>query len=121
MDTNSLPDINSQLTPEAFWLEHIKLRNKSGLSKVGYCRKHGLIYCRYLYWDQKLKIQNGSVKLVAVQVEAQRNNIPAAIVAPQPLQQPVEITLLCSLTLKTGAELKIHDAAALSTLIAILR
>lgn len=59
-----------------YWREQIAEWNQSGLSGAEYCRRHQLIYHRFVYWRQKLdqpdtqsktstRISSGFVKVVS--------------------------------------------------------
>ncbi len=85
-----------------YWLEQIKLQQESGLSRASYCRKHNLVCSRFLYWEKKLK--QTATTLLPVTLN------PGI----------VKSDALCTLAFKNGSELKIHDSAALATLISIL-
>jgi hypothetical protein len=121
METNHLPSSKSQVNQEYFWLEHIKQRNQTSLSKNAYCKQHGLIYSRYLYWNQKLSSRsNEPIKLVPVQIAAPQVNLEPKSPNNQ-FSHTTKLSALCSVTLATGAVLQIYDPAALNTLIEILR
>lgn len=46
--TSSTADLATQ------WRPHIEAWECSGLSQAAYCRKHGLVKCRFSYWKKKL-------------------------------------------------------------------
>lgn len=96
---------------ELFWREHIQLKQESGLSRAAYCRQHELICHRFAYWESKL-IPNYRTKtqLISVKLKPQFANCTLA--------QPA--TILCSLELKNGQQLKVHDASVLPLLISLL-
>lgn len=87
---------------EKFWQEHIKLKEESGLSRASYCRKHDLICSRFAYWERKLS-QFITAKLLPIKLESTTVK-----------------TTLCTLVLKNGNELKIHDLTILPNLLIIL-
>lgn len=121
MEINHLPNSESQVSLEDFWLNHIQQRNQSSLSKIAYCKKHGLTYNQYLYREHKLSSRpNTLIKLVPVQI-AQPPVDQELKSASEQFNPPVKTYVLCSLTLKNGAVLQIYDAAVLNTLIAILK
>lgn len=95
---------------EQFWREHIKLKKESGLSGAAYCRQHQLISHQLYYWESKLRLPIESESpFIAVKLDS--HSIPFVSVAP---------LVLCSLELKNGQQLKIHDAAVLPLLISLL-
>jgi hypothetical protein len=121
METNHLPSSEFKVSIEDFWLKHIQQRSQTSLSKNAYCKQHGLIYSRYLYWDQKLSSRpNGPIKLVQVQIAAPQVNLELKSPSNQ-FSHTTKLSALCSVTLATGAVLQIYDPAALNTLIEILR
>jgi hypothetical protein len=87
---------------EQYWLEQIKLKQASGLSRAAYCRKHNLVCSRFAYWENKLS--KPITQLLPVTLN------PASVKADT----------LCTLRFKSGNELKIHDSAILPTLLSLL-
>lgn len=100
-----------------FWSAHLQHRSGSGLSKAAYCKNHGLVYHRYLYWEQKLLNLSKSIKLIPIGIE--QTGASSAVIPDSDHSDGVNA--LCSLTLPTGAILQIFDKSALNALIAILR
>ncbi len=96
-------DNNIQVSQEQFWQEQMKLKLASGLSRSAYCRKHNLICSRFAYWEKKLS-QSTCSKLLPVKLDL-----------------AVKPNVLCSLVLKNGDELRIHDQLVLPTVLALLR
>ena len=96
---------------ELFWREHIQLKKQSGLSGAAYCRQHQLICHQLYYWESKLRlpVESESPDFIAVKLDSR--SVPFVSVAP---------IVLCSLELKNGQQLKIHDAAVLPLLISLL-
>jgi hypothetical protein len=114
MDNNVSPNNhtnNSELSQEECWLEHIRLRNKSGLNKAAYCRLHNLTVHQYYYWEQKLKASTLPSGLLPIQIIS---------AVKEESVSPVTPCLLCSVTFKNGAELKVYNPAVLTTLVSIL-
>ncbi len=104
---NSIQSSSSSLVAQ-YWTEQIKLKRASGLSRATYCKKHNMSYHRFAYWEQKLSQTIMATKL-----------LPVNLSAPQsPVVQPRQT--LCTLMLKSGAELKVHDAAILPILFSVL-
>lgn len=58
------------LRPEAKrreWAQHVEEWKTSGKGQAEYCREHGLSWCRFYYWKNKLMTkQEAGVKLVPV-------------------------------------------------------
>lgn len=77
----------------------------SGLTRSKYCRQNKLNYDQFSYWLKKqLCNKNKSTKLVSVKVK--------------PDSQPTAAqSILCTLNLKSGHCLKIHDISALSIIL----
>lgn len=97
---------------ELFWSEHIQLKQESGLSRAAYCRQHELICHRFAYWERKLMPKcKTTAQFIAVKLKSQFANC-------SPSQAAIT---LCSLGLKNGQLLKIHDVAVLPLLISLLR
>lgn len=94
-------DNQSQLSPiekDEFWRKHYEKQQSSGLSRAMYCRQYELNYHYFCYWvkKQKTPINNG---LISVKLKSD------ILSAPQ--------QTLCTLDLKNGHSLKIHDAQIL--------
>ncbi len=94
---------------EQFFKEHATKQKDSGLSRLSYCQKHQLNYDHFNYWFRKEK--KGMQRL-----------------APVKLRQPVEPTsftsisaaVLCTLTLRSGSVLQIHDKGILPLILSAL-
>ena len=84
---------------ETFWKRHYELQKASDLSRVEYCKQHDLNYDRFGYWISKWNRNQGN-KLVSVKLRSTSESV----------EQPI----LCTLDLKSGNRLKIHDTKALS-------
>jgi hypothetical protein len=87
---------------DAFWQQHYELMRASRLSRSIYCRQHGLDYDRFGYWLKKQKHQDES-NLIPVRLKSEM------VAASQ--------TVICTLELKNGHSLKIHDAQALTVIL----
>ena len=96
---------------ELFWREHIQLKKESGLSGAAYCREHALMCHQLYYWESRLKPQRES-ELPFIAVKLDSRSVPFVS------SQPPEV--LCSLELKNGQQLKVHDVAVLPLLISLL-
>lgn len=95
----------SLIEDEAFWKNHAKLHQASGLTRVEYCRLNNVHYDRFTYWIGKQK--NPPSALVAVKLKSANE-----------LSTPA---LLCTLDFKNGYCLKIHDKQALLAILEKLR
>jgi len=84
-------------------MSHVQAYRNSDLSKRDYCRLNKITYHQLSYWLSKFT--ETATKLVPVRIE-------------EP-QAPTE-TVLCSLQLKQGLCLKIHDLNALNAIIGVL-
>ena len=95
---------------EQFWKKHAKSQRESGLSRVAYCRKHQLNYEQFGYWEQKWRQASGA-RLLPVHVASASW---AKIKADQ------HIKTACTLTLKNGHVLQVHDQSVLPLLLSLL-
>ncbi len=90
---------------EAFWQQHYTLLKSSGLSRIEYCRENNLNYDQFGYriskWNKAISVDNNQDQLVSVKLK------------PVPVNQSFNSSLLCTLDLKNGHQLRIHDSAAL--------
>lgn len=110
MNTTLQPPATKNITtPEQFFKEHaVKLKN-SGLSRSAYCRKHQLNYGHFTYWLSKEK--KATRHLVPVKL-----NQSTAVSSFSSIVAPV----LCTLTLKNGSVLHIHDKGILPLILSAL-
>ena len=97
--------VNTLLSNEAFWQEHIVSMRNSCLSRAEYCRNNNLTYHQLEYQERKLAnkaIHKSSALLPVklVQHEDVRHN-------------DVNVAALCTLKLKDGHKLKIFDPKVL--------
>ena len=77
-----------------YWQQHSELFSTSGLSRAAYCREHQLNYHCFGYWLKRLT--------------------PSTALLPVTLtSRDINDQLLCSLVLRSGERLMIHDRAAL--------
>ncbi len=95
---------------EAFWKKHQSNFAISGLSRVEYCQVQKINYGRFTYWLSKLSS--------ATSQEHVNNKQPApkrpAFLSVQVKAERQLLSTLCSLTLKNGLTLQIHDPSVLS-------
>lgn len=98
-------------SPELFWREHIQLKQESGLSGAAYCRQHELLCHQLYYWESKFKLQSEAVApFIAIKLQPRAANHPT----------PEAVRTVCSLELKNGLQLKIHDPIVLPLLISLM-
>src|SRR3990167_3813799 len=88
---------------EAFWKRHVSLQKASGLTRMQYSRVHHINYHRFGYWVKKFSDPSPSPLLVPVQL---KSHIEAST-----------LPTLCTLYLRNGMCLNIHDKAVISTLL----
>jgi hypothetical protein len=89
---------------EQIWREHVTHQKESGLSRVEYCRKYQLNYHQFGYWERKYREEVTSSKLVPIHLNKPTKIVPETV---------------CTLALKNGHELKIHDKALLPMLLSL--
>ena len=92
---------NSAMQDQLF-KEHAAKQKDSGLSRLAYCRKHQLNYDHFNYWYRKEK-------------KAVRQLVPIKLSQPaEPSSFSNTATpVLCTLTLRNGSVLQIHDKGIL--------
>lgn len=94
-----------------YWKEHIAKQKESGLPVTVYCRQHQLNYDRFYYWIRKEK--RPVARLIPIELKStDTDNTSAIAIAP-----PV----LCTLTLRGGSVLAIHDKGAIPLVLSALR
>ena len=89
---------------EEFYRKHIKLKAESGLPRTKYCKLHGLSYREFAYYERRLSVASGFLPIQLAHGE----------------HLPAKPPILCTIIFKNGAELKVHDAIVLPTLISLL-
>jgi hypothetical protein len=109
--TDSANSVNTYdaLAKEAFWQEHIKLKQESGISRAAYCRKHELNCNHFAYWEQKSR---ASAQLT-------EELLPVKLVSSKHSDNSCS-TILCTLSFQNGNELKVHDQAIIPLLVSLL-
>ena len=93
---------------EAFWQDHYSIQQSSGLSRAAYCRKHAINYDRFTYWVCKWRIDQRDT-LIPVKIKTS--------FAARLADQSNLLETLCTLDLKNGHRLRIHDNSVLSLLL----
>jgi len=98
-------------TQEQYWKEHIAKQKESGLPVTVYCRQQQLNYDRFYYWVRKEK--RPTPRLIPIELKSTDadNASTIAMVAP----------VLCTLTLRGGSVLAIHDKGAIPLVLSALR
>lgn len=113
-----MKNINSKLTKqisrhtsedENFWRHHIAACSASGITKISYCKKNNVDYHRFRNWTKKLSAKN-----LHLSKPADLSSKPSELI-------PVELKLttkqnnsaiLCTINLKSGHVLQLHDQQA---------
>lgn len=96
---------------EAFWKKHQSNFSNSGISRVEYCQMEKISYGRFGYWLSKLS----PASLQAAQSNEKQFIPKQSVLLPvQAKPEPKSLNILCSMTLKNGLTLKIHDPSILS-------
>jgi hypothetical protein len=91
---------------ETFWKRHHEAQKSSGMKRTDYCREHNLNYDRFGYWISRwnqLKNDSGAIGLVSVKLKSNESSSQTKI--------------LCTLDLKNGNSLRIHDSEALAAIL----
>ncbi|MBX3714353.1 MAG: hypothetical protein KF800_20510 [Lysobacter sp.] len=83
------------------WGVHQKAQRESGMSVAAYCRRHGLSYTRWMYWQRRLG--TGALKPIAV-------SSPASVAA----------AMTVTLSLPGGACVRVRGVCA-ADLVALVR
>lgn len=100
---------------ENFWCHHIAARSASGASRAVYCKQNNIDYHRLGYWTRKLS----SAKLELTKpVDSPISKLTKLI--PVQLKPPTvqnNSTVLCTINLKNGHVLQMHDQQALLMLL----
>lgn len=96
---------------EQYWKEHLTKQKKSGLPLTVYCREHQLNYDRFYYWVRKEK--RVSPRLIPIEIQS---------VAPENISAiRSEPSVLCTLTLRSGSILAVHDKSIVALVLSVLR
>ena len=96
---------------EQYWKEHLAKQIKSGLPATVYCREHQLNYDRFYYWVRKEK--RVAPRLIPIELKS----LAAENVSTIPMEPPV----LCTLTLRSGSVLAIHDKDVIPLVLSAVR
>lgn len=86
---------------EKFWKDHYEAQKSSQLSRKDYCEQNGISYGRFGYWASKWN--QSFTHLIPVKIKEKMNSKSEEA--------------LCSLELKNGHCLKVHDSKALDIIL----
>jgi hypothetical protein len=95
---------------EQYWKEHHAKQKESGLPATVYCRQRQLNYDRFYYWVRKEK--QVAPRLIPIELKS--------IVADNVSTISTEPPVLCTLTLRNGNVLSIHDKGAIPLVLSVL-
>jgi len=104
------------LEREAYWKEHVRRWQSSGLSQSAYCRREGLRANQLSYWyrrDHRLDHDSASVT-------ASSKFIPVEITGPSPIPAPSSLPSL-KVRLSNGACLEVIDAQSVELAARLLK
>lgn len=91
-----IPQLES-LSRQEYWRQHLDRCRQSSLSKVAYCRKHGLTYHQMMYWQKRLVPTDSTLKVG--QNQESSGFIPVVLDAQSPSAPSLSITLPNGLTI----------------------
>jgi len=97
---------------DIFWQKHQSDFSVSGLTRSVYCKKQAINYHRFGYWLKKL------ASPVSSSVNA-KQTVPKhpSFLSVQIKSESKQADTVCSLILKNGCTLQIHDRQALSLIL----
>ena len=92
-----------------FWEKHLKVFESSRLTKAGYCRREGIHYDRFRYWEKRLSASKANV--VCEKKTLLENGLALLEVKIRENcdEKRLGVLGLCSLDLGNGRVLQIHD------------
>lgn len=95
---------------EEYWQKHITAISTSRLSKTKYCKENNVNYCRLFYWIKKL----------SAAVKTARKKSPSSQLLPIQIKpETSEASVQCTLILKNGLSLQIHDRESLCHILSL--
>ncbi len=97
LELNTCTSSKTIIEDKAYWENQIESQKKSALSKSAYCRANQISYFRFNYWKKRL----------------QKNCDPLIPIKIKPIINSSNNKPICSITLKNGNDLHIHDKEAL--------
>lgn len=101
---------------ENFWRNHIVNFSRSGLAKTDYCKQNGINYGRFFYWIRMLSHSKAHQKSQTLQDKENRSEKTEKLLPVQLKPSSTsenKSSLLCTLNMKNGCTLHIHDQQAL--------
>lgn len=98
---------------ESYWQEHLTAFMASDLTRTSYCKEFGINYHRFGYWKNRLLDKSITS---SERITKPSKLVPITLKAENGVSDKSKS--LCSLHLKNGSVLQIHDERALSLLLA---
>lgn len=93
---------------ESFWKHHHEILKSSGMKRIDYCNQNNLNYDRFGHWISRWnRFKNNSSSLVSVRLKSSESLL--------------KMKTLCTLDLKNGCCLKIHDSEELTIILERMR
>jgi len=108
----TLQQSSANLTHEQYWKEHLAKQKQSGLPAAVYCRQYQLNYDRFYYWIRKER--RSAPRLIPIEL---KSPVTTDSVSTRTILPPV----LCTLTLRDGSVLIIHDKRSIPLVLSALR
>lgn len=87
---------------KTFWHQHIATQTSSGLSKLAYCLANQVDYSRFIYWSKKATTFSAK-PLIAIKLSDGESRGHSMV--------------LCTVLLKSGCSLQVHDVRALPAIL----
>ncbi|OGT50733.1 MAG: hypothetical protein A3F17_00895 [Gammaproteobacteria bacterium RIFCSPHIGHO2_12_FULL_41_15] len=102
-----------------FWKKHMASYSNSGLTKTAYCKANQVNYARFFYWTRKLS--GSSVKPTAMPSAKKQSSIKTNRLLPIQITHEIKPhdSVLCTVILKNGCTLRIHNQQSLMHILAI--
>lgn len=101
---------------EDFWKQHMMMFSKSGLTKTAYCKANQVNYARFFYWIKKLSAHPKQITNSQNQDSIKTNHLLSVQLKHD---SKLHDGILCTLLLKNGCTLRIHDQQSLSQILAM--
>lgn len=117
MSFTNISSNDSNVSPldDSYWHKHVKLKQASGLTRVGYCRKNNLNLYQLKYHEHKLISAAVNAKLLPIKL------LSNEVASKDTANFMKESKLLCKLKLKHGNVLKVYDIDTLSIILEKLK
>ena len=106
----------SKYKDENFWRKHVIAFPDSGLTKAAYCRENSINYDVFLYWVKKISSpQKILSKKISNACNKNHTAVMASLLPVQLKHEPDSIkhSIHCSISLKNGTTMHIHDQQSL--------